>query len=359
MAPAPDKSLSETTLQELSLEELAMEFDHVVDYETGKVQRIGKVDRKELRRQVMELNKKGREAMKPFMDWQTERYGSTGKGLETRALAVWRMLCERPTDPSSFLLDRERYTHVERVTLRKQLTRFAAFLIEEAERPEDIDYGKSLANRLLDVPATRKLREQSRKATKKKTVPLTEEQIQKILRVVEKRSIDEGPRKPWYRPLMRFMILAGQTGQYDFVTCEKETWLRVVEEYEEGKPAALPVWGTRNKSKLVPVHLVYEEMKQIANWPFPWGQISNIVAPTSQVEIDKSARRILGAEVKDACAEAGIHSRGVAFAIRNAAIKRLWDATHDYILMQSMFGIDVSDFKRLDFLDIQVPTFKK
>ena len=136
---------------------------------------------------------------------------------------------ENKDDPAERLFHRDRYSHVQRLSIRKALSRFATWMIENAPDQQDLDYAKGLANRIASVPFCRKIRDTQRKYdVRHKTKLYTDEEVDRIFKAVEERHVLYGARRPWARPVVRLVILSGVIGNQDFFFIEREHMIEEV-----------------------------------------------------------------------------------------------------------------------------------
>jgi integrase len=290
------------------------------------------------------LAKIGAEALADFEKWLVVEMGlSEEAATRTRALC-WVALYSTGANPIEKL--RANISWYYKIQLRSALGKLAAWIQSDPDStPEDRAWARKVVNGMADTPVysdtwTPRIPRKVRGVPK----TLSEDDYVVLLEVVERRHKRQGFRTPWARPLCRIVLLAAASTD-EVVYIERDVVLEALTDKRQGRPAGLPLWKRGQRSRMVPLSLVEDELLTLAQWPAEWGTVADIVAPLADDNRMTTAAYYLRREWTAVCTEAGV-DRTTPQMLRWRAAHATFKATKDYVLVQQMFGIDIPKMKR-------------
>jgi integrase len=300
-------------------------------------------------RMSAKVRKLGMEATKPFRDWLEESEGKNPENAKNTAMLAWWAIVEHGDNPTCKLLD-DTLTVVTKNSIRRALRLFASYLIQDyLSGAREKSYARLIINSLAHIRIRNPL-DPTPKVYKPSTPPMPESDIAKLLQAVETRHIREGARHAWARPMLRMSILTGLTRASEIVQIEKSAVREALLDFDQDEPATLAIWVSKDRSKIIPVHLVEAELRSLDIWPVPWGTLADLVTPGAQDRPTAALSRYR-TELKNTCVEAGVYrGQTTNISITNAAIRRIYSKTRDLLLVQALSGVSIARLKQLDWL---------
>ena len=289
-------------------------------------------------------------AVKPFRRWLERSRGYNSGTADRLSHVAWLAIAQHPADPTRKLLD-DNLAYPQKTDLRTALRQFASYLLQAPKSsPKEQEYARYIINTMSLIPLRDPLAITSPSAGKdqKSTDPMPEEDVVRFLEAVENRHIREGARHPWARPLFRMAALVGLVESPLIVQIERTSIHEAVMDEDKGKKGGLTILSRKSRSRIIPVSLVEAELRALALWPIPFGTIADLIAPRVDypaVTAQQKFRTELAATAK----EAGIFEpRRTAYALKRAALLRLYREHKDLIQIQAVFGTTIRGLKKME-----------
>lgn len=115
------------------------------------------------------------------------------------------------------------------------------------------------------------------------TVPLPQEQFRKLMRSLPAWCKKMGPRWPWARGVLGIRLKAAPLIRSELVWVQRSDLVRA--RVDGPKWGTIQLWRKTKRaprSKIIPLALIEEEVDFLTDWPWEWGTLADLVAPTTR-----------------------------------------------------------------------------
>jgi integrase len=261
----------------------------------------------------------GREALAPFHRWLVAE-GVIPKSASNYVQGVWASLMRTGGNPSRDFEDK-RYTYNTKLTLRAAWARFAEWV--EDDELEHLFGSKRLKRAIADKHNTKPSRAK----------PGFETDIVDRFLVVIDRDI-AAPEYPWRWPVLRIMLILGLRAGIDVTWISREA---VVTALEHG---TLTIASKGDKVRGLPASPVLAELVRLLELG-NWVQIADLIVQGKSAPEHRHATAYsrIAKALKEYATEIGVDPLEVrTHRFRRAAALRVYNETHDIVLVQAMLG---------------------
>jgi len=343
-----------------TIRELAIEYHEKKEADRTIV--YGVVNRGKLKEITQQMTEQGLSAMGPFIDWYIRKRGVEPDYAERIAMYAWTVLWETENDYMSRLMDphlsRTAYSRI--IKSLKMLSVY--FTTSHGRTQKEREFGSQITNNLM----TLKSRIKSLNERKEKPVvppkprraitkiPYSEEQIDSLLEEIEVEYKKTGRRYPWYKVILRIVVLTG-VDSVDLMHVSRKEITRVYEEHRSGMITGIPLWRKGKRVKVVPASLMSDELTTLMHWPMEYGTLGDLVSPMAKASrrsgagskrigrhLNKAARTVLKTDKLP---------HNFMMRVRYSAMRRVFLAVKkDWITMAQIYGTEMRNLQSYEFL---------
>lgn len=319
------------------------------------------LDRARYQRLARERSKRGEKALPGFAEWLIKKHDVRPvTAVRTRAIA-WSLYEETGGDPASIFhrdIWIEAATYRTVIDARSAIRRLCDWLLMTSKNPADHEWAREQIRLILNAPRIQRMPTTNRilpKGDSKKqgTTPLTNEQAQRVIDLIDDLAIERRVRAPWYRDVMRILALTGMDAvdlpllaRRDLVVAlqqpRKRSWIRVQKTSHR-----------RLRTQIVPLMLVRDEVKRLLAWPFEWRVLADIMAPSGDPAKAANAaviriRLAWGHLLAEAVPE--VPKRRRHKALRNWVLTQIFRAQYDWVLVAQVSGLSLYHLRQIPWL---------
>ena len=343
-----------------TLQEMAISYHETV--QNGRIITYGVVDQGKLRAVALQRAADGREALAPFIKWMIRTQGFNPTKADKTALVTWNALWETDNQPMVKVADPFQ-SYGGKMKLVSALKIFAVFLITSKGRTaSEKEFGRALSKQLTGYKYRAvSLVEKPPKPPPPPTltvIPYTDTEVEELLKIAEEFAVVESIRYPWCRPILQLTIHTG-IPLSSLLKVSREEVLRVYREMQEGMVTGFRIW-VKSRSltvRTVPAVLISEAITLLANWPYEFGTLADLVSPT-QVKSERVAR----AQAKVVAILTQLHKKTSFYnpeetthmrrrKLQAAAIVRVYHSVNkDFYTLSQMFGYPITYLRSRSYL---------
>lgn len=338
-----------------------------IDIPAGKLTR-DRIDRGRFRRITMERNARGAKALKGFAEFLIRDRGVRPvRAMAIRALA-WALYEETQGNPAGLLyqpywLESSTYNGISRA--RGAIKHIADWLLTASTHAADHEWAREQIRLVISAPQTARgpRAPYLPKGDREWDPPATDQEIERLLEVVDRKSIAARTKWPWMRHLMRIMILTG-TGPAEIVRIARRDMSAAVLG-QSAKRAWISVRHTNarrpNATRLIPVLPIEDEVKRLLAWPHQWSIIADILSPIDDpaAALESGAHKLVaafGRMAKEAWGEVepGTGPRRASGyywrRTKHWAWTKFFEAKPDWVLLAQFTGCRLPELRRITWL---------
>jgi hypothetical protein len=337
-----------------SLEEIAL-VEVEVEGDKGNL-KYGYVDKKLLRKLLKLRKAAGRKALKGFYEWMLVERGYGSRTAKVKVHDAWTAVIEGKGRPAD-VLRRKDLTIYAKSRIRGALTNLASWMLLTKQAPRDQKMARQIVNDLAAIPVCRGRGHGSSSGV---TQPWDDEDLQVFYHALEVQHEKHGVKQPWLKWAVRILLKTAATRD-ELPWIQRDDLIDAARGLASGDMSAgLLLWsrapGQVAKSRLFPAAYLIDEIEVFSKCPHRWGTLADLLCPNHQVDRRHRAAwsrviRTFNKIVVDCQLHEGA-TNTLKTKLRYTAIRELYKATDDLVLLQQAFGQTITRLKKYDWLGI-------
>jgi len=175
--------------------------------------------------------------------------------------------------------------------------------------------------------------------------------IGRLLEAIDRVVLESPVPVPWYRDILRIMVLAGLTVA-ETVNLRKDA-IDIALGWQKNDRAWVYVSKRKKVARSFPVILARKEIENLSKWPWPWERVHDLIIPKPDAEVSSrlATYRVIRLR-KRLAEEAGVNMNWarVLTGIRIYLAGEIYRATRDWALVSKYSGFALNLCKRFPYL---------